>query len=184
MKDILITPFDEDMEEQYQQFFRDYENAPETRFIIKDDSTADWAVRKIKESDAEHDRLIALALEKITDLRIYVDQLKLKKEKDNWFLKSALNEYMNKVNTKETKTQKTYKLLSGTLTFKKPSYELVRDDGKLMEFAKDYVDMVPKFRWGDFKKTLTVVGSDVVDENGEVVPGIEVVETEGSFTIK
>ena len=44
-------------------------------FSIKDDRLADWALRKIREEEAERDRLIRIAEEQIEELNIRIAQL-------------------------------------------------------------------------------------------------------------
>ena len=57
-------------------------------------------------------------------------------ERKTSFLKSCLAQYFETVPHKETKTQATYKLLSGQLVFKKPKQKLVKSDDDLIAYFK------------------------------------------------
>ena len=47
-------------------------------FVIKDDKTADWALRVIRDNEAEKDRLIHLAKEQIKDLEDQIEEINKK----------------------------------------------------------------------------------------------------------
>lgn len=159
-------------------------------FKIENDKTADWAISQIKEAEAERDRLVALAEDQIVDLTDRIQELNDKCERDTAYLKSCLYEYFEKVEHKVTKTQESYKLLSGTLVFKKPSVKITHDDEKLLEFLKKsdrskFIKIKESIDWAEFKKTLVVSDNDVIDsEIGEVIDGCSVEEVTASFDVK
>ena len=161
-------------------------------FKIDNDKTADWAVTQIQEAEAERDRLIALAESQIDDLNNKIEELKTKCDNDTKFLKSCLAMYFETVPSKETKTQKSYKLLSGTLIFKKPTEKIVHNDDALLEYLEknegdDYIKVKKSVDWAEFKKTLTIHNGEVIDsELGEVIPNdvCAVEDVPASFTIK
>lgn len=149
----------------------------EDSFKIENDKTADWAITQIHEAETERDRLIKLAQDQIEDLNNKIKELEAKCENDTKYLKGCLAMYFDTVPSKETKTQKTYKLLSGTLVFKKPVTKIVHNDDKLLEYleendGKDYIKIKKSIDWAEFKKTLTISDDgEVVDtELGTVIP--------------
>lgn len=165
----------------------------EESFKIENDKTADWAIAQIKEAEDERDRLISLAESQIKDLNDKIKEFETKCENDTAYLKSLLAMYFETVPSKETKTQKSYKLLSGTLVFKKPSSKIVHDDDKLLEYleeneGKDYIKIKKSIDWAEFKKTLTVSDDgEVVDTGlGTIIPAeaCTVEDVPASFTIK
>jgi phage host-nuclease inhibitor protein Gam len=159
----------------------------EENFKIDNDRKADWAVERIKECEDEKNRLIALANEKIEELKIQIENAENKFTNETAFLRSLLAEYFETVKTKETKTQKTYALLSGKLVFKKPAQKIVHDDEKLTEWLADteFIKIKKSVDWAAYKKKLTISGNDVIDtETGEIVEACSVEETPGSFEIK
>lgn len=162
-------------------------------FKIENDKTAEWALTQIKEAEIERDRLIAIAEEKIKDLTNKIEELNSHYENETKYLKSCLAMYFETVKSKETKTQKSYKLLTGTLVFKKPTVKIVHDDEKLLEYLEDncdgdYIKIKKSIDWAEFKKTLTVSddGKVVDTEFGTIIPAeaCTVEEVPASFNIK
>lgn len=159
----------------------------EEQFTIDNDKTADWAICQIHEAEEERDRLITLAQSQIDDLNKRIEDLKARCESDTAYLKSMLAMYFNTVKSKETKTQKTYKLISGTLVYKKPAVRINHDDEKLIELLNEteYVETKKVLKWGDYKKNLISVGNDVIDSTtGEIVEACSIEEVPASFSIK
>ena len=164
----------------------------EENFKIENDKTAEWALTQIQEAEAERDRLITIAEEKIKDLTDKIEELNSHYENETKYLRSCLAMYFETVKSKETKTQKSYKLLSGTLIFKKPSVKIVHDDEKLLEYleandGKDYIKIKKSVDWAEFKKTLAIEDGKIIDtELGTVIPKkvCDVEEVPASFNIK
>ena len=159
----------------------------EDAFKIENDKTADWAIAQIHDAEIERDRLITLAEEQIEDLKDRIEELKAKCDNDTAYLRSCLAMYFETVPSKETKTQKSYKLLSGTLVFKKPSVKINHDDEKLLKFldGTEFVETKKSLKWGEYKKVLAISGDDVIDsETGEVVEGCSIEEVPASFNVK
>lgn len=164
----------------------------EENFKIENDKTAEWALTQIQEAETERDRLIAIAEEKIKDLTDKIEELNSHCEDETKYLRSCLAMYFETVKSKETKTQKSYKLLSGTLIFKKPSVKIVHDDEKLLEYleendGKDYIKIKKSVDWAEFKKTLTIEDGKIIDtELGTVIPAkvCDLEEVPASFNIK
>lgn len=159
----------------------------EENFTINNDNSADWAVQQIKEAEEERDRLITLAQNQIAELQDRIIGLTNKCDNETKYLKSCLAQYFETVKTKETKTQKSYKLLSGTLVLKKPGEKIEHDDEALLEWLEDteYIKIKKSVDWAEYKKKLTIQDNLVIDtETGEVVECCKVVPTSGSFDIK
>lgn len=160
----------------------------EETFKIENDKTADWAITQIHEAEVERDRLIAIAEEQIKDLTDRIEELKSKCDNETKYLRSCLAMYFETVNTKETKTQKSYKLLSGTLVFKKPAVKIVHDDEKLLDYLKgtEFIKIKRSIDWAEFKKDLMITEDrHVVDTiTGAIVEACSVEDIPGSFSIK
>lgn len=160
----------------------------ENAFVIKDDKTADWAIKMIAEAEAERDRLINLANEQIDELKERIEALGKSCDSDTAFLKSALFEYFGTVPHKETKTQSSYKLLSGSLVFKKPSIKINHDDEKLIAAldGTEFVEVKKSLRWTEFKKNLTITEEgEVLDTTtGELIDACTVEEVPATFNVK
>lgn len=169
--------------------FDDFEENTEG-FYIKDDKTADWAVKKIAEERAELERLKALAQEQMQEIKDKISHMEELTERKTSFLKSCLAQYFETVPHKETKTQATYKLLSGQLVFKKPKQKLVKSDESLLAYLKEnnmteFVKTKEEPVWNEFKKNLEIIDGVVVNTvTGEVVEVVKVEEEAGSFEVK
>lgn len=159
-------------------------------FSITDDKLADWAIRKIKEEEAERDRLISIANDQIAELNMQISQLETQCENKTRFLKSHLAIYFNKVPHKETKTQESYKLLSGSLVMKKASDKIIHDDDALLSYLEssgqeEYIKVKRSVDWAEYKKKLVISDSEVIDsETGEIIKACSVEDVPASFDIK
>ena len=72
---------------------------------------------------------------------------------------------------------------------KKQAPEFIRDDEKVIAWLKDnnggeYVKTKETLDWAALKKSTTVMGENIVNEDGEIIPGVEVVEREDKFTVE
>jgi hypothetical protein len=158
-------------------------------FTVDDDRKADWAVETILEAEAERDRLIELANTKIKEINEQKTYISKKCESDTAYLKMLLHAYFEYVKpSTDTKTQKTYKLLTGKLILKKQAPEFVRDDKAMVEWAKTsapgYIKVIESVNWADLKKATTLDGETVVyTETGEVVPGVVAKAREDVFEV-
>ena len=105
------------------------------------------------------------------------------------YLTSCLADFFATVPHKETKTTEKYRLLSGTLTFKKGTTKTKLDEGKLVPWLKangydSLVKVEESTRWADLKKLLSYTGDiATLTETGEIVEGVTVYETPGIFTV-
>ncbi len=162
------------------------ERAP---FRITDDRCADWAIRKIADERSEYDRLKALADEQIAAINEKVAAARKRMENGTSYLTSCLADFFATVPHKETKTTEKYRLLSGTLTFKKGTTKTKLDEAKLVPWLKangygELVKVEESTRWADLKKLLSYTGDiATLTETGEIVEGVTVYETPGIFTV-
>jgi len=174
-------------------------------FIIDSDEKAEWSIKKIAEERAEAQRLISVCQDAI---RRYNDTIKKTEdtlESKTGYLTHQLQRYMGTVKAKESKTQKTYKLPSGTLKIKYQNPEYKRDEDKLLAWLKrhqmsEYIKTTESPQWGEFKKATKIQRDPIVDEesgelldytdyyvvdaNGYKVEGVEVIEREPMFEVE
>lgn len=162
----------------------------ETReqFEITDDSTAEWALKKVIEAKRERQRLLDLIDAEKANLETKKDQINKRYENDTGFLLSKLNVYLDTVERKKTKTQETYQLLSGKLVRKFAKQKLVPDKEGLLEWCKqnapEYVRHTEEAMWGDVKSKFAIVGDTVIcTDTGELVPCVNVEETPMAFDV-
>ena len=166
------------------------ENAPKPEFTIDNDRTAEWALKKIREEKEEYDRIKALADEVIAEAAHKAEQAKKRFEANSSFLTSKLAQYFEAVPKKATKTQETYRLLSGTLVRKFGGTKAEPDKEKLATWLKangynDYIKTVEEPKWGEFKKLVNLEGSiATITDTGEIVEGITLIDTPPEFKVK
>lgn len=168
------------------ELFEDEEVAEDAKaaFLIDNDHTAEWAMRKIAEAQADTAKWTTY----------YVDQAaKIKAQNDSTvsFFTSALEQYFATVPHRTTKTQESYTLPSGKLVYKaqQPTYE--RDPEALLHWAKascpDAVKVTEIASWTDIKSRIGEVlpdGHAVDKETGEIIEGVTVVAREPMFKVE
>ena len=175
------------------EFFSNYVTSDDldseiTAFTIDSDKKADWAIGKIKEEQENTIRLRQIAISKIVELQNKIKELDERTERRTGNLKAMLMDYMQTVKpTKQTKTQTQYELLSGKLVWKKqqPLYE--RDEAALLTWAEttapELVKVKKEVSWADLKKQAGVSGDKLLLD-GEIIPGVTVVEREDVFEVQ
>mgnify|MGYP002521596863 CR=1 FL=1 len=171
----------------------DYEKSfYEEGFVIDNDVKCNWAVKKIKEATAEAVRLKAIIAAEREELDAKEQAIDDKLENDTKYLKSLLYGYFQTVEHKQSKTQESYKVLDGTLVFKKPALKIVKpeEDTAVLIYcetnAPEYVETKKSVKWGDFKKNLVITDDGlVVDKNtGEQLTFIQAEESEAAFDVR
>lgn len=159
-------------------------------FVIDNDVKAEWALKKIAEEKEESQRYINICDSMITEYTIKKLQASEKLKSKTSYLISQLQKYFESVPHKSSKTQETYKLPSGTLKKKLPTFEYERDEKVLGEFLKnngfvDDYEVVIKPKWNELKKAIKIQGDKVVSaETGEIIEGITVQEKPATFLIE
>lgn len=144
---------------------------------------------RITDERSEYDRLKALADEQIAAINEKVAAARKRMENGTSYLTSCLADFFATVPHKETKTTEKYRLLSGTLTFKKGTTKTKLDEAKLVPWLKangygELVKVEESTRWADLKKLLSYTGDiATLTETGEIVEGVTVYETPGIFTV-
>lgn len=177
----------------------------DSTFVIDTDEKAEWSIKKIAEERAEANRIISVCQDAINRYQDII--FKAERDLDNRtsYLTHQLRLYIDSVKAKESKTQKTYKLPSGTLKVKYQKPQFKPDEEKLTEFLitsghAKYVQTINKPMWGEFKKTTNIQKDPIVDEesgeligytpyyvvdaDGNKVEGVEVVEREDKFEVE
>lgn len=186
MVNIADIPEIENNEEQYDE-----------QFTISDASTADWAIEQIKQEQDRMELFEDVIKKKIEDLK---NQLKEEKEKSvnsTSFLRHKLADYISNENvpSKETKTQISLKLPSGTVKVVKSKLKLVNDKAnadELLEYcresAKEFIKTEESVMWGELKKTLSIqmMGDSpvVINQDGEIVDCVKVEEMLPEVVVK
>lgn len=161
------------------------------RFVIDSDQKAEWALRKIKEREAEFKRVEALGNSDIERVAKLIEEEKAKCDSDTAFFRAALDAYMDTVKCRETKTGiRKYKLLSGSLVRKPGTTTFAHNDERLTDYLlrsgrTDMIRVKQVPLWGEYKRTLAVHDGVVIDTNtGDVVEGVTAEMQPASFAIE
>ena len=159
----------------------------EKSFVIYTDVLAEWAVKKILAEQVERDRLLSLANEEQAILDAKKKSITDQYEHSTAFLMDALRKYYESVPHRETTTKGTYRLLSGTLVWKKDKPVMEPDMDSLVNRLQgtDYIKTESTVRWGEYKKRLVIDGDVVIDtETGEVLDDVKVTVKPGEFSVE
>lgn len=159
-------------------------------FVIDDDNKADWAIRKIDEEKQEFNRIRELAEEQTARIEQKVEAAERRFNQRTSYLRSLLGSYFMQVPHRKTKTQESYRLLSGSLVLKLPKVKPVYEEDELVKYLKesgmpDYIKTEEKARWGELKKLLDLSQGKhpVIKDTGELVECIRVEETPAEFKV-
>lgn len=156
-------------------------------YDIVDDRKADFSLQKMQEADADCDRWIEFYKDQIEKVKAERDRIK---EGYMIKLRAFFSERQTMNLTKSTKTGKSssYQLPHGKLILKQqdPEYEI--DNDTLVEWLEGNDPSLIKIKktanWETLKKKVDVMGDGVVNQEGEMIPGIKVTSREDRFTVQ
>jgi phage host-nuclease inhibitor protein Gam len=148
---------------------------------IEDDKAAEWCVEKLREAEADKEFWKAHYAKQLESVNRTNDETIER-------MKGFLREYFDRVPHKKTKTQENYPLPSGKLVMKHVEPEYQRDDKDVIEWLKanragQFIKTKESLDWAEMKKSLTVIGETVADEDGQIIPCIRAVAQPDKFSI-
>lgn len=150
-------------------------------FVIDSDAKAEWAMGKIAEARQECTKWVEWYTKRIEEIKAQTDF-------DTANLERLLEEYFATVPHKVTKTQESYKLPAGKLVRKTQNPEFRRDDSAVIAWAREnapeYIKTVEQLDWASLKGNTGVFDGHIVTDDGEIVPGVEVIEREPRFVVE
>ncbi|MFJ5564801.1 host-nuclease inhibitor Gam family protein [Lysinibacillus xylanilyticus] len=162
------------------------------RYEITNLESLNWAFRQIANAQAELKKNQALA-------DVEIDRIKRWQEIESKshlntveFFQHLIAEYHTKelAENPEKKTISTpYGKSKSTTSSAQPDKQ---DEEQIIKFVEEnelpFVEKVPKLKWADLKKTLKVVEKEgeqiIIDENGQVVPGVAVKPQTTTFKVE
>jgi len=152
-------------------------------FRITDDSSAEWAVRKIIEAQRDNAKWQA-------HFNAQLARIQKTNEGTVNFMKSALAAYFADVPHKETKTSSKYELPSATLIRKQQDVDYQRDGVALLAYLDaqkmdTFVKVSRAPDWAALKPLTTINGDEVVlTETGEVIDGVKAIARPDKFDVQ
>lgn len=151
-------------------------------YVIDSDAKALWAVKKIAEARFDRDQWIKWYQQKIEDIKEQTDA-------NTANLEAMLADYFATVPHKKTKTQESYSLPGAKLVMKTQNPEYKRDDKTVIEWLKangkaQFVKTSESLDWAGLKAETDAFEGHIVTGDGEIVPGIEVINREPKFVVE
>ena len=165
----------------------------EEKWEIKSDEEADWWIEIHEEKLAEIRRLKMQLENKIAFYKEKLDKVVKEEEYIMEKRDGKLAEYfetLDEKDMKKTKTMLKYRLPSGELVKKFPGPQFKRDNDTLTKWLEEnqmdeYIEVKKQAKWGELKRKTKVVGNAVVlEETGEIVEGVEVIERPAEFKVE
>ncbi|UZN53063.1 host-nuclease inhibitor Gam family protein [Bacillus paralicheniformis] len=172
------------------------EEGPEI-FEVHDLETAAEAQRRVAYFKRKQAEIDAVADKQIERLKMEIEQLEhwqeeAKKEyveRENFYkhrLERYMREEVRKMQENGKKPKKTIKLPYGTIKLVKQQPEYQRNENDLLEYAesKGFVRVKKDVDWATIKQKAKVFGDKLIDADGELIPGVTVVDREDKFTVE
>ncbi len=158
-------------------------------FVIDSPSKANWAIKQIKDARQRSDIFVSVAKDEISVLEEKIAKSKSDTDSQTSFLICALDNYLDELPAKSTKTQKTFDLPDGKLVRKFEKIDFVKTDeltSWLKENAPNFLKVQePVPNWVELKKELIVSDEGLIlTKNGEIVEGVILETKPASFDIK
>lgn len=145
------------------------------------------ALKNYKPSKKQRDELVEYADEQIAKYKNFKEETIKKAEDDEAYFKGLLKIYTDK-RLAEDKNFK-LKTANGTASYGKINKKWNwQDEGAVLKALKDtghtdFIKVTESLDKVNLKKSLTVAGDTVVDENGEIIEGIKITEYR-NFNVK
>ena len=159
-------------------------------FKIDNDGSADWALRKIRQSQKRIAEIQRTAEEQIAMIEKWMLSEIAGEEKSVAYFTQLLDNYHRGLYEQDPKRYKTIKLPNGIIKRVKTQPTFERDEDKLLGWLEErqleqFIDRKAKAKWGELKKRGEVSGAVcVMPETGEVVEGIRVEAQEEKFKVE
>jgi len=156
---------------------------------IESDKDAEKCLLSIKETKTDHERQIDCCKEIIQEYQEKIKRLEEKQVNALMPYESQLQEYFSRVERKVSKTQESYKLPSGKIKLKFKTPEIKRTDEYLIQYLTrnemhDKIKTTQSVDWAELKKEFTFKSGCAIDKNGEIVPGIKLIDREPEFIVE
>lgn len=150
-----------------------------------------WAEYQKEKNTKMYDESIAPFIENIKKADKWLEEQNGRLETNVNTVTTNLKVYLMRDNQKRVesgkKARKTVKTPFGNFSLKKQQPQFVKEEKLLMEYAKSAGKVNEKttvsIDWAAIKKESQLVDGKLIDPNGEVVPGVKVVEQDDKATV-
>ena len=150
-----------------------------------------WAEYQKEKNTKMYEESIAPFIENIKKADKWLEEQNGRLETNVNTVTTNLKVYLMRDNQKRVesgkKARKTVKTPLGNFSLKKQQPQFVKEEKLLMEYAKSAGKVNEKttvsIDWAAIKKESQLVDGKLIDPNGEVVPGVKVVEQDDKATV-
>ena len=150
-----------------------------------------WAEYQKEKNTKMYEESIAPFIENIKKADKWLEEQNGRLETNVNTVTTNLKVYLMRDNQKRVesgkKARKTVKTPFGNFSLKKQQPQFVKEEKLLMEYAKSAGKVNEKTTvsvdWAAIKKESRLVDGKLIDPNGEVVPGVKVVEQDDKATV-
>lgn len=154
-------------------------------FKVTDLETADWAFRKIAETEEQLQKDKDYAEKQIAKYKNFIENQEKAAHSSIDYFKYLLEQYLLEEQAKDPKFK--LKTAVGSASIRKTK-SWKYDDEKVIDFLKEnnlteYIRIKEEINKTDLKKNLTISGDFAATPDGEIVEGIKIEEKE-TITIK
>lgn len=162
----------------------------DNRFVINDDHKAEWALKRLRGLQAEHDRIVGECEKQIGEYEAIIERESKRHLAKASYLNALLSAYFETVPHDKTKTMEKYRLPSGDLVLKHPNPKIERDEETAVAHLRElglaqYIKTKETVDWEALKPVVAFVDGECVNtETGEVIAGITAAERPAEFGVK
>ena len=164
------------------ELIREEEYETKEGFTVDSDAKAMWVLEKIRKARADRDELVEWYNKQIEKINQQTDF-------NTILLERMLADYFRTVPHKKTKTQESYSLPGAKLVLKKQNPEYKHDDKTVIAWLEknngtQYIKTKKELDWAGLKGKTEDFEGNIVTEDGEIIPGIEVIYREPKFVVE
>lgn len=157
------------------------------KFEVKDESSANWCVKKIAKCDERIENVKKFVANEKLRLDNYLDKMVEEEEGNRNYFLTLLRPYAEE--TLKFSKKKSMQLPEGTFGFRKGLPKIEKDEAALLAFVEtslpEFVKVKKSVNWADLKKECVMTGDKMVTKDGEVVEGVKVLPAEpDTFYVK
>ena len=148
---------------------------------MNNDYQMEKLLKELTEFTKEKERLMLVAAQMRDEyqnkINMYQEEI-LKKEQ---YTKDVIHSLIDIEEMKDTKTQKSYQLVSGKIIIPKEKYNMkLKAEYNENTIPDNFIEVKRSVKWGEYKKTLAIVDNQVINkETGEIVDNVEIEKVEG-----
>jgi phage host-nuclease inhibitor protein Gam len=170
------------------EFLDDQEQTENESFKVTNESTANWALRKIKQYQDKQKENNALAESEIAKIEMWLETVNEQAQNNIDYFQGLLAEYALKQRDANPEF-KSQKLPNGSIKFGKQQPKYTYDDKALLEYLKkseetDLIRVKEEPNKSAIKKLFPVQNGKLVNVGtGEVIDGVTVEDREDKFEV-